>query len=68
MKIIEIKKKGLEISKEDWSRLSTLYHDFSVLCETLHCDECPMKHFCENVDRVPREYLSHLISYLDENN
>ena len=68
MKIIEIKKKGLEISLEDWDRLGTLYHDFSVLCETLHCDECPMKHFCENVNYVPREYLSRLIGYLDENN
>ena len=65
MKVIEIKKNALEITQEDWNHLGSLLSDFSHICKTNYCDNCPLSKFCDTEIHNPAVYLQRLYDFLD---
>ena len=66
MKVVEIKKKALEVDKEDWHMMGELAMRFKEVCEQVYsCKDCPLEKFCEDRDEHPADYLFNLMEFLD---
>lgn len=65
MKLVEVKKTAIEVSPDDWRKLSSLIHDFNQICESNTCFTCPLTKFCEDHDG-PVDYLTDLYKFLDD--
>ena len=67
MKVVEIKKKALEIDKEDWHMMSELATGFKNVCEHFQrCIDCPLYSFNGDKCICPSEYLFDLMEFLDD--
>ena len=67
MKIVDLKKEAIEVTKEDWHMLGELAMGFQRVCDHyICCDDCPLRYFHDEHELCPSKYLFDLIAFLDD--